>query len=71
MSGADQDILRAEEEYKEWIDKVQRRVLFPDVTIDPSAIMPTSLDPMGSAQPIVLSSSVINSDGRRADTRMW
>lgn len=55
VSGADQDILRAEEDYQVWIDKVQRRVLFPDVTIDPSAVLPTNLDPGGSAQPVVLS----------------
>jgi hypothetical protein len=55
VTGADQDILRAEEDYQVWIDKVQRRVLFPDVVVDPSATLPTTLDPAGSAQPTVLS----------------
>lgn len=55
VSGADQDVIAAEAAYQEWIDKVQRRVLFPDVTVDPSATLPTTLDPAGSAQPAVLS----------------
>jgi phage gp36-like protein len=51
---ADKDIVRAEEEFQTWLDKVQRRVLFPDVTIDPSA---TTTLPAGSwAQPTVASS---------------
>jgi len=51
---ADKDIVRAEEDFWAWLDKVQRRTLFPDVTIDPTAA--TTL-PAGSwAQPTVASS---------------
>lgn len=71
VSGADDDILRAETEYQEWIDKVQRRVMFPDVTIDPTAKTPPSLDPGGSAQPLALSSSSVDANGRRGATRCW
>jgi phage gp36-like protein len=72
VTGADQDILDAEKAVQEWLDKVQRRVLFPDVTIDPSATLPTSLDPSGSAQPYVITSSVVDvSTGRTATNRGW
>lgn len=68
---ADKDIVRAEADFWQWLDRVQRRVLFPDVTIDPTARVPLTLDPGGSAQPVVLSSSVVTMDGARAPTRCW
>lgn len=53
---ADQDIVRAEEEYVAWMDLVQRRTKFPDVTIDPAA--PTTLPQSRGlySQPTVASS---------------
>lgn len=71
VTGADQDIVRAEEDYQEWADKVQRRVIFPDVVVDPTAtaIRPPTID--SYAQPLALSSSVVNSNGCRAPTRGW
>ena len=61
---SDQDIIRAEEEFQVWLDKVQRRVLFPDVT--PIASGSPTLD-----QPFVISSSVINDLGQRGPNRGW
>lgn len=55
VSGADQKVIADLAAAEVWADKVQRRVLFPDVTIDPSATVPTTLDPAGAAQPTVWS----------------
>lgn len=71
VTSADQDIIRAEEDYQAWVDKVQRRVLFPDVTIDPTATVIQPVAPDSYAQPVALSSSVVNSNGARAATRGW
>jgi len=72
VTGADQQIIANLAAAEKWCDEVQRRVKFPDIVVDPSARMPTSLDVSGSAQPIVLSSSCVDvSTGRRAATRCW
>lgn len=70
-TGADKDIIRAEEDFQVWADKVQRRVIFPDVVVDTTAIVIRPPTVESYAQPVVLSSSVINSDGGRAATRGW
>lgn len=63
VTGADEDIVRAEEDYQVWIDKVQRRVLFPEVvTLD---------NPSALEQPVVLTRSVINDNGAIATNRGW
>lgn len=53
---ADKDIVSAEAAFWEWLDRVHRRALFPDVTVDPAA--PTMLPQQhGSySQPTVASS---------------
>ncbi len=57
VTEADQDIIAADKDVEVWLDKVQRRVLFPfrPQDIDPSAVIPSTLTPGGSAQPTVLS----------------
>lgn len=57
VTDADKDIIAADLEAMLWLDKVQRRVLFPfrPQDIDPSASLPVNLTPGGSAQPAVLS----------------
>ncbi len=71
-TGTDRDIVSTAKEVEEWLDKVQRRVLFPDVTIDPTATAPASLDPSPAvAQPLCISSSVTTIDGTRCATRGW
>lgn len=68
--GADRLIVSDAMNVEAWLDKVQRRVIFPDITIDPSAVAPPSLTPSpASPQPICLSSSVVDLDGRRCATR--
>lgn len=72
QADADKQIAADEAAYQVWVDKVQRRVLFPDVTIDPTAQMPTSLNPHGAAQPAVTSYSVVDvSSGCVAGNRGW
>lgn len=72
VSGSDQDILRAEEDFQVWIDKVQRRALFPDIVVDVSAKMPVPISTGPLAQPFVVSSSAVSTgSGRRAPTRGW
>jgi|SRR5271166_1676209 len=68
-SDGDRQVVADAMNVEAWLDKVQRRVLFPNVVSDPTAIVPTTLDPVGSAQPNVLSSSVVNNDGCRRATR--
>ncbi len=64
VHGADQDLISGLTDAREWLDKVQRRVLFPDVTLINA---PPSLD-----QPVVLSSSAINPYGSQvAGNRGW
>lgn len=46
-TGSDQSINADEEDFREYIDKVQRRVIFPEVTLQTA--------PLYSAQPAVLS----------------
>lgn len=71
-SGADKLIISDAMNVEAWLDKVQRRVIFPDVTIDPSAVAPTSLTPSpASPQPIAISSSNLDLNGRRGATRGW
>jgi len=55
VTGADEDLIRQLKDAEDWLDKVQRRVKFPDVVIDPTATLPVNLTPGGSAQPTVLS----------------
>jgi phage gp36-like protein len=62
-AGADQDIIDALKWAEDWLDRVQRRVLFPDVVL---IATPTALD-----QPFVISSSVINDNGVRGPNRGW
>lgn len=68
---ADKDIVRAYEKVMEWLVGVQRRTIFPDVKIDPTAAEPPKVADQNYAQPVVLSSSVVDSNGRRAPTRCW
>lgn len=64
VAGADEDLIAALKDAEEWCDKVQRRVLFPNVTIYQA--------PNYSAQPEVLSYSVVNvATGGTAATRGW
>lgn len=71
VTGADQDIINAEKDFQVWIDKVQRRVIFPEITPDVTA-RPIPVNSYGPyAQPEVSSSSVINDLGWRAPTRGW
>lgn len=55
VTGADERVIAGVADAKDWLDRVQRRVLFPDVTSDASAVMPTSLTEPGSPQPLALS----------------
>lgn len=68
---SDKRVVADYEQTMEWLDRVQRRVTHPDVTVDPTAIAPASLDPAGSPQPIALSLSVVDMNGRTAPTRGW
>ncbi len=64
VSGADQDLIAGLAAAAVWLDKVQRRVLFPDVTLINA--------PPDLQQPVTLSSSAINPYGsQRAPTRGW
>lgn len=49
----------------EWLDKIQRRVLHPQVTEAPTA------SDGDLAQPVAVSSSVVNYYGQRAANRGW
>ena len=69
VSDSDRDIVAAAANVEAWLDKVQRRVMFPNIISDASAVLPTSLDAQGSPQPLCLSSSVTTIDGTRAATR--
>lgn len=72
QSDGDREIVAKSEEAWVWLDKVQRRTAFPDVVIDTTATTPTTLDPGGASQPMVLSSSVIDvSSGQVASNRGW
>ncbi len=72
QSDADKEIVSKAKEAETWLDKVQRRVIFPDVTSDPSARVPTTLDPAGAAQPNAISFSVIDvTTGQTACNRGW
>ncbi len=71
QSDADKEIVAEAEKAEAWLDKVQRRVLFPDVTIDPTAAAPLPVALADYAQPVALSSSVVNNEGARAPTRGW
>jgi len=71
VTGADEDLIRQLKDAEDWCDKVQRKVKFPDVVIDPTAqiLQVPTFDTY--AQPLAVSSSVVNSDGCRAPTRGW
>jgi len=63
-AGADPNILLRYQMTIDWLDKVQRRAVHPDVT----AAVPQA----GTYdQPIVISSSVVDQNGRRGSTRGW
>lgn len=71
-SGADKLIISDAMNVEAWLDKVQRRVIFPNVTSDPSAVAPTSLTPSpASPQPLAISSSNLDLNGHRGATRGW
>lgn len=55
VTGSDQSVIAGLADAKDWLDRVQRRVLFPEVVSDPNALMPTSLTEPGSPQPLALS----------------
>lgn len=63
QAGADGTIKAGEDDFRAWCDRVHRRVEFPDVTV--------YAQPNFSAQPIVMSFSVVNSNGRVAENRGW
>lgn len=63
QAGADTTIKGGDTEFLAWCDRVHRRVEFPDVTVN--------TQPQFSAQPLALSSSVIDDNGRRAPNRCW
>lgn len=62
-AGADIELRRGYEDAERWCDGVQRRAIHPEVTESAS-------DP-NLAQPVVLTSSVVSDDGRRATSRGW
>jgi hypothetical protein len=70
-SDSDRLIVSDAQAVEAWLEKVQRRTLFPDIVSDPAAIAPSSLDPT-PAWPVVTSrGSSVDMNGRRAHTRQW
>jgi hypothetical protein len=63
VTGADQKVIDDLKAAEVWADKVQRRVLFPDVTL--------ASNPYELEQPTVISFSVINANGQTAPNRGW
>ncbi len=69
-SDADKDIVAAAMNVEAWLERVQRRTVFPAIVSDPSAVAPSSLYPApAAAQPFTISSSVVDINGCRRSTR--
>ena len=63
ITGSDERVIAGVKDAAEWLDRVQRRTLFPDVVLveEPDALQ----------QPLVISTSVVNADGATAVNRGW
>ena len=62
-AGADVELRRGYEDAERWCDGVQRRAIHPDVT--------ESASDSALAQPFVITSSVVDMNGRTATNRGW
>jgi hypothetical protein len=69
--GADRLIVTEAMNVEAWLEKVQRRTLFPDVTSDPTAVAPDSLNPIPSWPVVTSFGSSVDINGRRDTTRHW
>lgn len=72
VTGSDERVVKDYESALEWLDKVQRRVFFPSVTIDSTAAAIPVVTPDTYVQPMVTSSSMVGvATGRTDSTRGW